>query len=750
MSIFTSITAFLRAFFRIKIFRFVIIIFAIFAVLYVVLAYTLVPFLLTKAIKENYYLTTGHSLQTEDVSFSPFDYTFGIKRLKDSAGLWQAESVFIDIAFLQSLRQLNVVVNELHIDKFSAKPQQRENGEWDFADVLTHFTKTTKINAARQPSSRGSPVIIKKISFSKADITTNALVLNNLPLVISPLDITLTDIDLRSQKLSKLVLNATINKTIPLTIKGSVNIHTTDAELDVALNAVPIKWFNSALNPYVALEVLDGFLNTSTHLSLKDGALQIIKSNGNLTALKLRPKNREQDVVKLQRLAWSDVVVSLTDKTVHASLMQVDEFDGQFIIHKDRTNNIQAMLLKPVALDTQEKNAAPLDEGLPRADSLPPVQWKFNLERVAINNAALGFYDQSLTPSFMVIVQQFTGEIIHLSNNEQQFAEVNLAGNVDGTAPVTLSGKVQPFTAIPQMDVLFSFQKLDMGALTPYSAEYAGWRIKKGLLSVDLHYRLEQQKIVGHNHVVIERLEFGEKVRSANAIDIPLRLGLALLTDENGVAVLDAEISGDPKAPNFNMRTLFVKALRNTFKKVITSPFRFLSKLIQTNEDLGAVTFASGESQLNEPAITKLHLLAQVLEKRPTLRLDIQGTYNAVADEQSLKMEQINTILQKQGISTAAIKDHNLEWEKAVAEYYQAQGLTMREADATQKYQELASLQTVTQERLHRLAHERALAVKQYFVLNLNVASEKLLLNSALECEKVSKCLTSEVIFSVD
>jgi hypothetical protein len=252
---------------------------------------------------------------------------------------------------------------------------------------------------------------------------------------------------------------------------------------------------------------------------------------------------------------------------------------------------------------------------------------------------------------------------------------------------------------------------------------------------------------------VIDHLEFGEKVRGTHVIDIPLRLALALLTDENGIAVLDTEISGVPSDPQFQMRSVILRALSNTLKKVVTSPFRFLSNLLNSKEDLGKIQFTVGESQLTVKAKEKLGLLTEAMKKRPKMRLSVQGTYDHNADLIALKEEQVKSALQKNGLSNEALAAHDDAWAVAVDNKYQAQGLVNtpgNSKDAEEKYKALIAAESVDPERLTKLAHERAQAVKQYFILQLNAPSESILLNSDTSCEKAGQCSTSEAIFTLE
>ncbi|HWV13918.1 MAG TPA: DUF748 domain-containing protein [Cellvibrio sp.] len=705
--------------------------------------YTLALPWLNRAIGENYQRQTGHQLQHDKLELNLFKCNLNLNHLKDSANLWQAESLHIDIACWKSLRQRSLFINSIAIGKLVANPHQAVTGEWNFADILQHLERMNK-SAAAKPSSKGAlPVVIKKITLKDSALHSNLLALENMPVALAPLTIAIDDIDFRNSNPAKLLIKANLNQSVPIEVSGALNLLTLTGELDVRVQQLPIVWFNSAVKPYVALELLNGAIETHSHLVLQAGVPQQLSSNGKLTDLKVRPTSLDQDAVKWKSLEWEKLLVLPNEKSIHLPLLTLNQLDGQFIIAQDRTTNVQAMLKPPAAPATEQ----PQEVVAGAAESQP---WQFTLDRLAINNAAIGFYDQSLIPSFMVIVQQFTGEVRDISTDAQKTASIHLVGNVDGYAPVNLDGKARFFIEQPQLEALFSFKQMDMGALSPYSAEYAGWRIKKGLLSVDLDYHYDEGKIIGKNHVVISHLEFGEKVRSTRAIDIPLRVALSLLTDEKGIAVIDAEISGEPSNPKFNVRETLWRALRNSLKKVLTAPFNLLARLVNSKEDLGRIQFTPGESQLSDPAISKITLLQEALAKRPKMRLSIKGLYDQNGDLLALQEEQINSALQKEGIALESIKAKDSLWVNAINAKYQRLNPLASELSTEQKFVQLAALQVVDPERFNRLAHERAQAVKQYFVIKLGVASEILFLDSETDCKKADMCKSSEVVFTLE
>jgi hypothetical protein len=741
-----TLTSFLLALYRSIILRILIIILFALCLGY----YFLILPWVNRAVSENYLQQTGHQLQHDRINVQLFKCKVSLGNLKDSANLWQADSVNMSLACLQSFRERGLVINDLTIKQLRVNATQNENGIWNFDDVLKHQQALAKEAGQKKQTSDSPSVIIKKLTLVNSSLHSKLVALNNIPMDASPLNLTISNINLHSKNASNFSLNADLNKTAKIAVTGNLNIFTLSGDVDINASHIPFVWFNKLLEPYVTLEVLSGAFEFQNRISLVDGAPQTIAGNGKLSDLKLRPTSMEQDAVKWNSLQWENAEISLTGKSIHIPLLTLNELDGQFIVDKNRKTNVQAMII-----DQPSEPVPPPVPAQSTATAVPPTEakpWQFAIDRLAVNNAAIGFYDQSLTPSFTAIVQNFTGDIVGISSDENSLATINLAGNVDGYAPVTLRGKANVFKKVPKLDVLLSFKQMDMGALSPYSAEYAGWKINKGLLSADLNYHYEDGKILGKNHVVIDHLEFGEKVRGARVIDIPLRLGLALLTDENHIAVLDTVISGTPSDPQFDIKDVIMRALGNALKKIVTSPFKFLSNLLNTKEDLGKIQFTAGESQLTDEAKNKVQLLTEALKKRPNMRLSVQGTYDPSTDLLALKEEQVKSSLQKSGVPIEALTSHNDVWAKAVTTKYQVQGLVTPAnvtLTADEKYQALIAAETVDPERLNKLAHERAQAVKQHFILQLGVAADAILLNSNANCGKSEPC-SAEAIFTLE
>lgn len=256
-------------------------------------------------------------------------------------------------------------------------------------------------------------------------------------------------------------------------------------------------------------------------------------------------------------------------------------------------------------------------------------------------------------------MQQLNGQVGTIDNRKPLPAPVDVQGKVDRYAPVTIKGGLNPFDPLASLDIAAVFKRVELTTLTPYSGKFAGYRIRKGRLNLDLHYLITKGQLKAENKVVVEQLQLGEKVDSPDAVDLPIRLAVALLKDTHGKISIELPVAGDLNNPQFSVMPIVWQTLRNLVLRAAQAPFKLIGGLVAGGgaEDLGTVAFAPGSSELAGDAQASLDKLAEGLRKRPELRLEIEGTSAQASDgpilaQQRLEREYQATwykILQRRG-----------------------------------------------------------------------------------------------------
>ncbi len=260
------------------------------------------------------------------------------------------------------------------------------------------------------------------------------------------------------------------------------------------------------------------------------------------------------------------------------------------------------------------------------------------IARLAIEDGELDFADRSLESPFATQAQSLDGALTQLDTAGGPPARVQLAGRVGRYGEAQVRGAVDLAAPSSRTSVQLAFRNLALPDFTPYAMKFAGYRIRSGRLDAQLRYRVRDARLVGDNKLVFRRLQLGEKVESSSALDLPIDLAVALLTDAQGRIDLAIPVRGDLRDPQFDLGGLFAEALRNTLGRIVSAPFRMLASLFGggARRAPDEIPFAPGSAELSPPEEQTVTRLAKALAARPQLALSMAGGYDPAADREAL------------------------------------------------------------------------------------------------------------------
>jgi hypothetical protein len=275
--------------------------------------------------------------------------------------------------------------------------------------------------------------------------------------------------------------------------------------------------------------------------------------------------------------------------------------------------------------------------------------------RIVVGDAAADFADLSLPLPFSAQIAALNGEISTIATTSSEPSTVTMEGKVDEFGRVQVSGTVTPLDPAANTDIRVAFENVDMPKFSAYSIPFAGQEIASGRLDLDLGYSIKEGALVGENNVVLRDFELGERVEHPGAMSLPLGLAVALLKDADGRIDLDVPVRGDLNDPEFKYGAVIGKALVNLLTKIVTSPFALLGKLVGAEAgELEYIAFEPGRADLSPPEREKAGKIAEALELRPQLALQLGGVYASGADAAALKAARVDTAIEER---IAAAKD---------------------------------------------------------------------------------------------
>lgn len=554
------------------------------------------------------------------------------------------------------LAKQQVVVGKIRSNKLETWAALEADGQLDWQKLFASQPSkaTVKANAepVSTPAAADSPkpepappskpwqVLLKDVQLRNYQVhLADRKAQPAVALEVGPLNLDLQNFDSLNGSPFNLKLDTGVGKQGKLMADGVVNLAPVSAKFNVQTKDIDLRVAQSYINPFIRLELRSGMLGSDLAVDLKSTEPLAFSVTGRAQVDQLHTLDtlKTRDFLKWQQLVLEGLNYQHGDSL---SINKVNLFQPyvRFMINDDRTTNVDDLLIPQ-----------PPDSGAKTAAAKPASKDKplgIHIGGIAINDGSANFADFSLTPNFATAVQQLNGQIGAIDSRQAKPATVDIKGKVDRYAPVTIKGSVNPFDPMASLDIATSFKRVELTTLTPYSGKFAGYRIRKGRLNLDLHYLITKGQLKAENKVVVEQLQLGEKVDSPDAVSLPLKLAIALLKDVDGKISIELPVTGDLNNPQFSIMPIVWQTLRNLIVKAAAAPFKMIGGLVSGggSEDLGTVSFAPGSSDLSKEAEGSLVKLSQALKERPALRLEIEGTAAASSDgpliaEQRLERE---------------------------------------------------------------------------------------------------------------
>ncbi|PJI48774.1 MAG: membrane biogenesis protein [Pseudomonas sp.] len=462
-------------------------------------------------------------------------------------------------------------------------------------------------------------------------------------LEVGPLDLDLQNLDSGLTSPLQLKLKTGLGPRGQIEASGQVIPNPVSARLKVSTRDIDLRVAQSYIDPFIRLELRSGLLSSDLNVDLKgtDPLAFSVNGSAQVTQLHTLDTLKNRDFVKWTKLTLDGLAYKHGDSLV-IQTVSLEEPYARFIINEDRTTNVSELIIPQ-----PESASSPANKGGSAGGASKPLG--IRIGGVKINNGSANFADLTLRPDFATAIQQLGGEIGTIDNRNPAPASVDVKGKVDKYAPVTIKGSLNPFSPLEKLDIATSFKRVELTTLTPYSGKFAGYRIRKGRLNLDLHYQITQGKLKADNKVLVEHLQLGEKVDSPDAVDLPVKLAIALLKDANGNIDIQLPVEGDLNNPQFSVMPIVWQTLRNLVVRAVQAPFNFIAGLAggSGGPDLSNVVFAPGSSELDASAQGNLDKLAEALKQRPALKLEVEGVAAASSDGPLLADKRLKQEYQK-------------------------------------------------------------------------------------------------------
>ena len=520
-----------------------------------------------------------------------------------------------------------------------------------------------------------------------------------------------------------------------LALSGNVQLPARKVSTQVDISQLDI----TSLQPYVTsfsyLGLNRGFLTLSAELDwLPESGLSTL-AQISVDQLKLVDRRDQSDVLAWKSLALQPIEYHQQTNSLTINQIQLQQPEVKIAIDQSLNVNL-ASLLKQSGLKQSGLKQCDLIEEQPAQDTDSPVS--FSINQFDIENGFIDFADYSFQPGFATPIRRLNGQLTGLALPTDRTATLVLKGQVDQYSPVNIKASLIPSKPLDTTSINMSFNDVELTTLTPYSGRFAGYLIEKGHMDLDLNYQVADAQLEAHNAMLLDNLTLGEPVDSQEAIELPLKLAIALLKDRNGHIDIQLPVSGDLNNPEFELGSVMRMALTNMLGNIVAAPFDFLASLVGGDaETMSSVQFAPGTPVIPLQQTGSLNQLFAALHERPEVELDIRGTASIREDWPLIAQAKIEDAIELswQDYQVVNALDNDILTEnirlELMAQLAEAQAINIESASTLKAInQQLVNQWPYDEIAMRGLAIERSKSIKNYLV-EQGLSSERLFILDA-------------------
>jgi len=469
--------------------------------------------------------------------------------------------------------------------------------------------------------------------------------------LLEPLSLKIDGVSLDLAKPVTVALDTRINGAGSLKVSGDVTPEPLGANVSLKLDGIGLEAFQPYVAQRTSMTLISGRL--SGDAKVRYGATKpALEFAGNISVAGLHTVDNalHDDFINWDRVDVSGIDFQHDPDRLDIQEVTARKLYARVIIEPDSSLNVKRVLSGPGAtvVAPSAPHASPVVATAPAppaprgkaasgktasskavsgkdaAGAAPPVApMPMAIKKVVFHAGQANFSDLSVQPNFSSGVQKIEGTVLGLSSKANSRAKVDVHGAVDQYSPVDITGDVNLLSAALYTDLGLNFRNIELSIFNPYSGKFAGYNITKGKLSTEMHYKVQDRKLDANHHITIEQLEFGQKTESKDAVSLPVKLGVALLKDRNGVINLDLPVSGTLDDPEFRLGPIIWKVFVHILEKAVTAPFALLGALFGGGPDLQFIDFQPGSAGLDAAAADKARAMVKALNERPQLKIEV-------------------------------------------------------------------------------------------------------------------------------
>ena len=479
--------------------------------------------------------------------------------------------------------------NHVHITKASLRNPSfaiDQNGEeFNFDSLLTFIVEEYLSTEEDEEEDDAEPwrVTVENVSVEGGDMLyydhelQQAWHLGDMALSTPNLDISGAD--------SNIAASMTINDRAMLDGALTLNIDTFDFMFDGTLGDFALSETYNYVKPSINLSRLDGDVDAQVVIEGNVMDIMAMDISGELSVEGLSILGPDgENVLSANRVAASIERLNLDSELYLFESLSLEGYATQMCLEADGSTNFDMLFYgePEVSITTTTEsvggNMYDVSERVTVSTSDEEAafsQMTLRIGQLRLAGGSLYYADDTMHEPFEYHLRNINIE----SNNFDLMAENTISLNASleqqGAAMFRWTGSLNDFY---NQSLLAMFTNVDMQGLSTYVEHFTAFPVTSGNLTFRSQNVITNGELNGVNQLGTYQFGVGSRDRTMDVeYNLPLKLGVYVLTDRNDHIDIDLPITGNIESPEFSYRKIIMKAIGNLLLKVAAAPFEWMT-----------------------------------------------------------------------------------------------------------------------------------------------------------------------------
>lgn len=470
-------------------------------------------------------------------------------------------------------------------------------------------------------------------------------------------------------------------------ISGNLDQKRGRYSVSLSTEQIDIGPFSGYFKPYLDAGSITGYLSSDVVISGEMENPMNVKVFGEAGIKDFRIEDARRESVMSVKDAWAKIdSLDIGDWNFCFAELKVEEPRLSAVLTPEGTNLEQ--ILAPYLADTLDTDS---------------TEVHYSIRNLDLKGGSLSFADLTLRRPFRFDVTNLDFSMTGLHDQATQIPmEFEMALNQSGV----LKGKAAVDLLNP-MNILLecSVQGLDMVSFSPYAEYYLARPVRRGVFNYDVKLAMTPSTLRNDNHISIDGLEIGKKVKEKPVYQVPVGLALYVLKDRKDHIGFELPVSGNPSSPQFKLRRIIWKTFEEFLLKTATQPLNFIGhKLGVDPASVREIPFNYLQDSLTHDQIARLDKITEIISRKPDLSFSLVQATNP--DEEKALIAVRNAKIRYASGAGIAGTDQTLYNRLTVADndpgFLSFLGITVDEAGLNNERYRLSCLQKAGSENVQQ------------------------------------------------